>query len=291
MDEIRNFEIYLRYEKGLSENTIENYLRDVNQFLSFFKGDLKKITRHDLYDFFSYLHEYFNYEISTYLRKISSLKLFTKFLLKNGKIYEDPFLKFEVPKREKSIPDVLSVNDILKILNSPEINKDIGLRDRAILELLYATGIRVSELVNLTVNDYDSSMGIIKVIGKRKKERIVPLYYEAIKFLNDYLKKVRVKFNRKNVIFLFLSKNGNKLTRQFIWQMIKKYALKAGLSKDVYPHLFRHSFATHLLENGADLRSIQTMLGHSDISTTQIYINVSMKKIKEEYFKRHPRGN
>ncbi len=148
----------------------------------------------------------------------------------------------------------------------------------------------MSELVDLTVNDYDKSYGIIKVFGKRGKERLVPLHFEAIDFLNKYLKNIRPALNKKRLNFLFLSRNGNRLTRQLIWQKIKKYAIKAGLSKNVYPHLIRHSFATHLLERGADLRSIQSMLGHSDISTTQIYTHVSIKKLKEEYFKLHPRG-
>ena len=283
---IKEFENFLRFNKGLTENSIENYLIDIKQFIEWFKGDFHKINKFDLYDYISYLHDNFKYSISTYLRKLSSLKLFFHFL----KLKENPFDNFESPKKEKRIPEVLSIYDILNLLKSVEIDSNIGFRDRTILELLYATGIRVSELVDLTVNDYDKSYGIIKVFGKRGKERLVPLHFEAIDFLNKYLKNVRPAFNKKKLNFLFLSRNGNKLTRQLIWQMIKKYAIKAGLSKNVYPHLIRHSFATHLLEGGADLRSIQSMLGHSDISTTQIYTHVSMKKLKEEYFKLHPRG-
>ena len=283
---VKNFENFLRYEKGLSELTVEAYLNDVKQFLKWFKGDIEKITKFDIYDFISYLYENFNYSTNSYLRKISSLKLFFSFL----NLKENPFNNFDTPKKEKKIPEVLSIIDILKLINSIDESSLLGVRDKLILELLYATGIRVSELIELTVNDYDSSYGVIKIFGKRKKERMVPLHFEAIELLSKYFKEVRPILNKKNKNYIFLSRNGNKLTRQFIWQIIKKYAIKAGIFKNVYPHLIRHSFATHLLENGADLRTIQTMLGHSDISTTQIYTHVSVKKLKEEYFKLHPRG-
>ncbi len=279
------FENYLKFTKGLSENSIASYLEDIKQFISWFHGDYSEINKFIIYDYLSYLHENYDYSINTYLRKISSLKLFFSFL----KLKENPFNNFDKPKREKKIPDVLSVYDIFKLLESPDENSFLGLRDKIILELLYATGLRVSELIGLTVNDYDKHYGVVKVFGKRKKERIVPLHINIMELLNNYLKNVRPRFNKKRLNYIFLSRNGNKLTRQFIWQIIKKYAIKSGVSKNVYPHLIRHSFATHLLERGADLRSIQTMLGHSDISTTQIYIHVNMSQIKEQYFKLHPR--
>ena len=282
---IKKFEHFLRFQKGFSENTIDNYLRDIRQFCNWYKGELSNITKYDLYDFISYLFENFKYSTNSYLRKLSSLKLFFSFLNLN----ENPFDSFESPKKEKRIPEVLSIIDIFNLLNSINGNSPIEIRDRVIFELIYATGIRVSELVELTINDYDKTYGIIKVFGKRSKERIVPVHFEAIKLLNNYLKKVRPVFNKKNSNYLFLSRNGNKLTRQLIWQLIKKYALKAGISKNIYPHLIRHSFATHLLERGADLRSIQTMLGHSDISTTQVYTHVSIKNLKEEYFNKFNR--
>ncbi len=282
---LKKFENFLRFTKGLTENSIISYLEDIKQFISWFHGDYDKINKYDLYDYLSYLHENYTYSINTYLRKISSLKLFFSFL----KLKENPFNDFDAPKREKKIPDVLSIYDIFKLLESPDKNSFLGLRDRIILELLYATGIRVSELIELTVNDFDRHYGVIKVFGKRRKERIVPLHIGIMELLNNYLKNVRPKFNKKRLNFIFLSRNGNKLTRQFIWQIIKKYANKSGISKNVYPHLIRHSFATHLLERGADLRSIQTMLGHSDISTTQIYTHVNMSQIKEQFFKLHPR--
>ena len=287
---IKKFEIFLRYKKGLSENSIENYIRDIRQFLNWFKGDLKKLTKYDLYDFFSELFEKKKYEISTYLRKISSLKNFVNFLIDEKILVDNPFFGFELPKRENKLPEVLDVKDVFKIINSIEPTCPITIRDRAIIETLYATGIRVSELIEIKLNDFDRTGGIIKVTGKGNKQRIVPLYLEALEILNLYLKKVRPKFNKKEKNYLFLSKNGNKLTRQFIWQIIKKYANLSGISKEVYPHLFRHSFATHLLEGGADLRTIQTFLGHSDITTTQIYTHVSVEKLKEEYFKYHPRS-
>ncbi len=279
------FENYLKFTKGLSENSIASYLEDIKQFISWFHGDYSEINKFIIYDYLSYLHENYDYSINTYLRKISSLKLFFSFL----KLKENPFNNFDKPKREKKIPDVLSVYDIFKLLESPDENSFLGLRDKIILELLYATGLRVSELIGLTVNDYDKHYGVLKVFGKRKKERIVPLHIGIMELLNNYLKNVRPRFNKKRLNYIFLSRNGNKLTRQFIWQIIKKYAIKSGISKNVYPHLIRHSFATHLLERGADLRSIQTMLGHSDISTTQIYTHVNMLQIKEQYFKLHPR--
>ncbi len=283
---LKDFENFLKFQKGLSENSIENYLKDVEQFLKWNKKDLQEVSKFDVYDYIAFLHKNYNYKISTYLRKISSLKLFFHFL----NLSENPFINFESPKVSKKIPEVLSIIDILKLLNSVQEKTLIQKRDKVILELLYATGIRVSELINLTVNDYDKSYGVIKVLGKRQKERLVPLHLEAIELLNNYIKNVRNKLNKKNKIYLFLSRNGNKLTRQLIWMIVKKYAINAGIYKNVYPHLIRHSFATHLLEKGADLRSIQVMLGHSDISTTQIYAHVNYEHLKKQYFQCHPRS-
>ncbi len=290
---LQKWETFLKFKKGLSDNTIENYLNDISQFLNWYKGNIKNLSKYDLIDFLSFLYEKYSYKISTFLRKLSALKLFNIFLLENNKISENIFEGFELPKKNKELPEIISINEIYKILNSVDTKSGspIEIRNKTILELLYATGIRVSELIELTINDFDKSTGIIRVFGKGKKERLIPLHYEAINFLNTYIKEARSLFNKKNSKFLFLSKNGNKLTRQFIWQIIKKYAIKAGISKNIYPHLIRHSFATHLLERGADIRSIQLMLGHSDISTTQIYTHLNTKKLKEEYFKFHPREN
>ena len=281
---LEKFSVFLTIEKGLSSKTSEDYCSDIRQFLSIVRTSHEDLTKFDVEEFLIFLHDN-NYEISSILRKLSSIKLFLKFL-KN-----DCFESVQLPKRKSNLPDYLNFADIMKLLNAVDIDTPIGLRNRAMLELLYATGIRVSELLGLKTTDYDRHSGTIKVFGKRSKERLIPLHYEAIDFIEKYLKDARTVFNKKNRNTLFLTRSGNPLTRQFLWKIIKKYATISELNKNVYPHLIRHSFATHMLEGGADLRSVQKLLGHSDISTTQIYTHVSIRKIKEEYKKKHPRSN
>ncbi len=281
---IEKFKFFLTIDKGLSYKTAEDYCRDIKQFLEVINGDIENLSKFDVDEYLIFLHDN-NYEISSMLRKLSSLKMFFKFL------NNDEFEAVQIPKKKTLLPNFLNFSDIVQLLEAIDISSLTGLRNRAILELLYATGIRVSELLNLKVTDFDRNSGTIKVLGKRSKERIIPLHYEAIDFIERYIKNVRAIFNKKNSNILFLTRNGGQLTRQFLWKIVKKYATISGLDKNVYPHLLRHSFATHLIEGGANLRSVQKLLGHSDISTTQIYTHVSLKKIKEEYFKKHPRSN
>lgn len=201
-------------------------------------------------------------------------------------------LKVDSPKKAQGLPDVLTEAQVNLLLSMPNVSKKLGVRDRAILETLYATGLRVSELVNLKLVDLHLSMNLIQTIGKGDRERIIPISDVAIDWLNQYLKTTRVALLRKraNTAFVFLNAHGRQLTRQAIWQMIKKYVNQAGIKTHVTPHTLRHSFATHLLENGADLRIVQELLGHADISTTQIYTHISHKHLREVYDKFHPRA-
>ncbi len=281
---IEDFAVFLTIEKGLSSKTSQDYCTDIKQFLDITKADTKNLTKYDIEEYLIYLHEN-EFEISTILRKLSSLKAFFKFLNNNN------FETIPLPKKSQYLPEYLNFSDISAILNVIDIDTPTGLRNRAILELLYASGVRASEILNLKITDYDRNSGTIKVLGKRAKERLIPLHVESIEFIEKYIKDARPIFNKKNKNFLFLTRSGNKITRQFLWKIIKKYANASGINKNVYPHLFRHSFATHLLEGGADLRSVQKLLGHSDISTTQIYTHVTLKKIKEEYKRKHPRSS
>jgi integrase/recombinase XerD len=201
-------------------------------------------------------------------------------------------LKVDSPKQSKTLPDVLSVSEVNKLLSMPNVSKPLGVRDRAMLETLYATGLRVSELVNLRLVDLHLPMKLIQTVGKGDRERIIPIGDVAIDWITKYLKTTRIDLLRKrtNTDFVFLNAHGRRLTRQAIWQMIKKYVKLAGIKRHVTPHTLRHSFATHLLENGADLRIVQELLGHADISTTQIYTHISHKHLTEVYQKFHPRA-
>ena len=290
MELLEDFKIYLTVEKGLSNNTAINYSNDIAQFLEIVKPDIKNISKYDIHSLIISLQEN-NYSISSILRKISSIKVFMKFLKKRNIIKGNIPENLEIPKNKKSLPDHLSINEVMKIINSINTEKPLEIRNRAIFELLYATGIRASELINLKRDNYDRNSGIIKVYGKGSKERVVPLHYDAIFFIEKYLRDVYPQLEKKKTNYLFLTRTGSKMTRQYLWKLVKKYAIIAGIDKNIYPHLLRHSFATHLLEGGADLRSVQKFLGHSDISTTQIYTHISIAKLKEEYKKRHPRSN
>ncbi|MDN6543350.1 MAG: tyrosine recombinase, partial [Lentilactobacillus parabuchneri] len=209
-----------------------------------------------------------------------------------GVIKDDPMLKVDSPKKAQTLPDVLTVTQVNQLLSMPNINQKLGIRDRAILETLYATGLRVSELVNLKLGDLHLPMDLLQTIGKGDKERIIPISDVAVDWLNRYLTTTRVALldGKPNTEFIFLNAHGRQLTRQAIWLMIKKYVNQAGIKRHVTPHTLRHSFATHLLENGADLRIVQELLGHSDISTTQIYTHVSHQHLTEVYNKYHPRA-
>lgn len=291
---LKEFIYFLSVEKGLSSNTLESYRRDLQKFFLFLQekniNNIEHISRTDLTDFLLKQKEK-GLAPTTLTRNLASIRSFYQFLLKEQIITENPSTDLETPKTEKKLPRVLSFNEIELLLEQPETKNVIGLRDKAMLELLYATGIRVSELVSLNVKEVNFKMGFIKCSGKGNKERMIPLGSVAIRSIQEYLKNSRPKIlKQKEEKALFVNQQGSRLTRQGFWKILKKYALKAGIQTDITPHTLRHSFATHLLENGADLRSVQEMLGHADIATTQIYTHVARRKIKEIYDQTHPRA-
>ncbi|MGQ9797905.1 MAG: site-specific tyrosine recombinase XerD [Ignavibacterium sp.] len=285
----------LKIEKNLSENTINSYKSDLTSFLNFITqsgiDDLSDIKTTHITSFFKLLKDAGLNETSA-ARYFSSLKGFFKYLYKNEYIKSNPIERISPPKISRKLPEVLNVREINLILEQPNVKDTIGLRDKAILELFYACGTRISELINIKVNDLFLSEEVIRVFGKGSKERLIPIGSSAIKWIIEYLKKSRpllVK-NIKSENYLFLNQRGTKFSRMGIWKIVKQYVKQAGIEKNVHPHTFRHSFATHLIEGGADLRAVQEMLGHSDISTTQIYTHIDMDYIKLVHKKFHPRG-
>ncbi len=293
-DQILDFIHYLRVERGLSENTLKSYQIDLENTLTFLKRSRSSWQDVDQYDLLNYLEKLqeTNKSRNTIIRNVSSLREFFSYLVQFSFIKSDPMQKIDSPKKAKTLPDVLTVKEVNKLLSMPDTSKKLGIRDRAILETLYATGLRVSELVNLKLEDLHLPMSLIQVLGKGDKERIIPLNDVAIKWINRYFDDVRDQLLSKHPDSdaVFLNAHGRHMTRQSIWQMIKKYVKLAGIKRHVTPHTLRHSFATHLLENGADLRIVQELLGHANISTTQIYTHMSRKHLNEVYQKYHPRS-
>jgi len=295
MDQLLDsFLTYLTIEKGLSKNTLESYGRDVRKFLAFLeKGQIKTVQEIKYENILDFLSDFKKKDFSdtTTVRTIVSIKQFFKYLLLEKIIKEDPTSQIHTPKMKKSIPGVISLEDVEKVLSSPDESTPEGVRDLAMLEVLYATGIRVSELIGLKLNEVNFEMGFVIVYGKGSKERIVPIGGQAQEKLKTYMTESRaVLLKEREAKELFVTRRGKGMTRQGFWKLIKNYTLKAGITKDVSPHTLRHSFATHLLERGADLRTIQIMLGHSDISTTQIYTHVENERLKEIHKKYHPRS-
>jgi integrase/recombinase XerD len=281
-------------ERGLAVNTLESYGRDLRQYSEFLETDdesaLDSVSRTTIVNYLLYLQSQ-GKATATIARRLAALKAFYQFLVREKRIHDDPTANLESPKLEKRLPKVLSVGEVERLLAQPDAGQAAGVRDRAMLELLYATGIRVSELVSLDVSDVNLEMGYIKCSGKGSKERIVPLGSLAIQSCRDYLGVARPRLVReREEQALFVNHHGHRLTRQGFWKIVKKYADDAKIEKEITPHTLRHSFATHLLENGADLRSVQEMLGHADISTTQIYTQVTRGRLKEVYAKAHPRA-
>ena len=291
---LKDFIYYLSVERGLADNTLDSYQRDLKKYLQFLKkhgiNDYHGISRTHISQFLLEQKEK-GLAPSTLTRNLASIRSFYNFLLREQIIQENPAAELESPRAEKKLPRVLSFKDMERLLEQPKTGEAIGLRDKAMLELLYATGIRVSELVSLSLNNVNIKMGFLRCDGKGNKERMIPLGSVAIKSLQDYLQYGRNKLiKQKDEKALFINQHGKRLTRQGFWKILKKYALKAGISTEITPHTLRHSFATHLLENGADLRSVQEMLGHADISTTQIYTQITRRKIKQIYDQTHPRA-
>ncbi len=287
---ISEFLNYLLIEKGRSKNTIVSYRQDLLKFLSFLKDrqrDEKNFNRKDITEFVLYLRDS-QYNANSISRILSTIRTFCKFLITDGIRTDDPSENIHNPRGWKRLPKALSAEDIMKLLDSIK-DTQMAERDQVIFELMYASGLRVSEVVELRVEDVNLEVGFVRVVGKGGKERVVPLSEHTVESVKNYLYNIRPELIKKrNVPYLFVSKRGAKLTRQRIWQCLKEYARKAGI--ELSPHIIRHSFATHLLEGGADLRSVQKMLGHADISTTQIYTRVTTEHLKRIYQKHHPRA-
>lgn len=285
---------FIQIEKGLSKNTIAAYRRDLNHYAEFLERQkiqhLDFVTRELIQLWFGQLHDE-GRSSKSIARFTSTVRSFHQFALRENYSKQDPTVLIETPKYERKLPDVLSVDDIDLLLSTPRLDKVNGYRDRTMLELLYATGMRVSELINIEVEDVNLMMGFVKVFGKGNKERIVPLGETVIDYLTYYIQNIRPQLLKKTVTHtLFLNMHGKALTRQGVWKILKQMGVKAGITKRLTPHTLRHSFATHLLENGADLRAVQEMLGHSDISTTQLYTHVSSAQIRQIYHQYHPRA-
>ena len=292
---IKEYLAHLKLEKNLSNNTISSYRNDLtsfNEFLNNLKvADPSEISSDHLNGFFKLLKE-LGLVGSSAARYFSSLKGFFLFLIRNKYIVKNPIDKISAPKTSKKLPGVLDVSEIEKILSLPDVDNKLGLRDKAILELFYACGTRVSELINLKVNDLFLNEEVIRVLGKGSKERLIPIGSSAIEWISEYLTKSRPLLMKKlkSENYLFLNLRSTKLSRMGVWKIIERYVKEADIKKDVHPHTFRHSFATHLLEGGADLRAVQEMLGHADISTTQIYTHIDRDYIKQVHKQYHPRG-
>ncbi len=292
---LEDFLTYLNVERGLANNTIESYGRDLRQYLKYLDEKkhgmpLKNTTQATVVGYLLFLQAQ-GRATATLSRSLAAIKAFYHFLAGERLIEHDPTINLDAPRQEKRLPRVLSVDEVARLLEQPDLKAPGGIRDRAMLEVLYATGLRVSELVSLTIDDINLEEGYVRCIGKGSKERIVPLGSVAGKYLAFYVNHAR-KFLAASPgeTILFLNHHGNRLTRQGFWKIIKKYAGHTGINRDITPHTLRHSFATHLLENGADLRSVQEMLGHADISTTQIYTHLTRGKLKEVYDRTHPRA-
>ncbi len=295
---IHVFLSYLRVEKGLAQNTILAYGRDLKRFAEFLrkrhKQRLEDVTREDVVDFLSSLYKE-KLDSRSVARYLVSLRGIYKFAMMEGTVVSDPTENLESPKIRSSLPTYLRVDEINKLLEAPNLATPIGLRDRAMLEVLYSTGLRVSELLNLRISDIDMRIGCVRCIGKGDKERLVPIGRKAIEAVEQYLAQGRPKFARPSSPpphnqVLLLTKIGRRLSRVGIWKILHDYGVRLGLRGRLTPHKLRHSFATHLLERGADLRSVQLMLGHADISTTQIYTHVVEERLKQIYKAHHPRA-
>lgn len=294
-DQLSDFIHFMTVERGLSENTIVSYKRDLQNYLSFLMTheqltDMNDVTRMHIIHYLKQLKEE-GKSSKTSVRHLSSIRSFHQFLLREKVTTDDPSWNIETQKTERTLPKVLSLGEVEKLLDTPNQHTPFDYRDKAMLELLYATGIRVSEMLDLTLADVHLTMGFIRCFGKGRKERIVPIGEAAASAIEEYIEKGRSKLLKKQPSdSLFLNHHGKKMSRQGFWKNLKKRAIEAGIQKELTPHTLRHSFATHLLENGADLRAVQEMLGHADISTTQIYTHVTKTRLKDVYHKFHPRA-
>jgi integrase/recombinase XerD len=282
-------------EDGLSRNTLESYRRDLVKFAAWLQqqrnATILETTHGDIQGYLGHLVVVQKARPSSTSRNISSLKRLFRYLLRQGKITADPTLQIDTPKLPRNLPKSLTEQDVEQLIRTPNIETPLGLRDRTMFEVLYATGLRVSELVTLRITQVSMDMGVVRVMGKGSKERLVPLGEEALDWLRRYLADGRpVLLGKKISDALFVTARGEGMTRQMFWYLIKRHAKQGGLDKPLSPHTLRHAFATHLLNHGADLRVVQLLLGHADISTTQIYTHVARERLKQLHQQHHPRG-
>ena len=278
-ENLENYRNYLKYERAYSDNTVGAYMNDLNKYEEFLKKNILESDTEDLERYLKYIK---NLESTTVAHKITSIKSYFNYNIKRGIVSVNPADKVSRPKLTKHLPEYLTEEEVGKLLDV-EVRSPYDYRNKTILELLYSSGIRISELVNIKTPNYDSEECLIRIMGKGSKERIVPLGDYAINIMNDYMNNYRPLINKKHTDYVFVNNRGDKISRQFIFKVIKKEALKKGIKKDISPHTLRHTFATHLLKNGADLRIIQELLGHENISTTQIYTHVTNNKLKSDY--------
>jgi integrase/recombinase XerD len=290
---VAGFLDYVRVEKGLAPNTVSSYRRDLQGFVEYLNQigkDVAITSREDVRDFLASLYAR-GLAARSVARHLVSVRSLFQFLIESGNLGADPTAEVESPQVGYSLPKYLTAEEVEALLRQPDPGKPEGLRDKAMLEVLYATGLRVSELVNLEGQDFDVNLGIVRCRGKGNKERLVPVGKSALRALALYVEQGRSSFAKgRDLSFLFLNRRGKPLTRVGFWKILSRYGRAAGIKTPITPHLVRHSFATHLLERGADLRSIQLMLGHSDISTTQVYTHVLKERLKQVYRAHHPRA-
>jgi integrase/recombinase XerD len=278
-------------ERGLSDNTLSAYRSDLYKFASWLHSRKVGVINAAATDVLAYLASVENASTRTVARRLSSLRRLYEYLLRENRIKQNPVSNIDAPRLGRSLPKSLTEDEVEALLNAPDVEDVLGIRDKCMLEVLYATGLRVSELVGLTVQQINLRQGVIRVTGKGNKERLVPLGEEATQWLEQYIASSRNEIlNNTMSDALFPSKRARAMTRQTFWHMIKRYAVIAGINKDLSPHVLRHAFATHLINHGADLRVVQMLLGHSDISTTQIYTHVARERLKDLHSEHHPRG-
>jgi integrase/recombinase XerD len=284
---------HIKVERGLSANTVESYGRDLFKFRDFLSRtgarSIGTIREDHIVDFLVELTRK-RLSVRTQARNLVAIRNFFKFLRAERVIKSDPSALISLPKAGRKLPQTLTLDEVTRLLDTPDLDSDLGLRDAAMLEVLYATGLRVSELISLKTADLDLKTGLVRALGKGRKQRLVPMGEQARRAGVRYLGEARPALIKGETDVLFITRRGGGMTRQGFWKLLKNYALRAGIKKNLSPHKLRHSFATHLLERGADLRAVQEMLGHADVSTTQIYTHITQARLKQIYEKHHPRA-